>query len=222
MKDIAGPTETEKIRMSKALVLPKGIALSLPEDSELNLELGPIEEQFFSGYIVHETDDELFDYFIEMNVDAPQIWTVFYELVQAILPGEVATLIGKIADSPLFLCEYADKDDILDTLATYSYELSNDGSIQFGAVYQDDDLLEEVLVTPAKSFRIWTNQLETFEAVVQSLGIQQLSELRLIEEYALVSPTPLGDGVSQAEEIVTRITERFGIQNDFADYEEDH
>ena len=211
--------------MSKPLVLPKGISLSPLQDADSRFEVSesnPLEEQFRTGYIVHETDDELFDYFIEMNVDANKVWGLFYELVQAILPEEFATLIGQIGESNLFLTEYADKDEVLEALSNYSYELANDGSLQFGAVYQDEDLLEEVLVTPSKSFRIWTNQLETLQAVVEPLGIAQVEELYLVEEYALVSAVPLGEGVSSSGDIVTRITERFGVQNDFIDHEQDH
>ena len=211
--------------MSKPLVLPKGISLSPLPDADSPFEISEsnkLEEQFRSGYIVHETDDELFDYFIEMNVDANKVWGLFYELVQAILPEDFATLIGQIGESALFLTEYADKDEVLDTLSNYSYELANDCNLQFGAVYQDEDLLEEVLVTPSKSFRIWTNQLETLQAVVESLGIPLVEELYLVEEYAQVSAQPLGEGVSCSVDIVTRITERFGVQNDFIDHEQDH
>lgn len=211
--------------MSNPLVLPKGIILNPPEepeDAEKPVTLEELHAQIQAGYIVHETDDELFDYFIEMNVDAPMIWSIYSELVQALMPEEIAPLIGKVGESALFLCDYADKDEVLEALATYSFELTNDGFLQFGAVYQDDDLLEEVLVTPSKSFRIWTNQLETFEAVVDSMGLTQLNEIKLLEEFGRTTVTPVAEGLSSADEIVTRLTERFGIQNDFADHEEDH
>lgn len=173
-----------------------------------------------SGYVLRKSIDTPFKYCAEINVSAPDIWEVFADLVEALLPEECAALWGLYGDDPLYGGNYQAKKDVLSGFTPWSERLSNDGDLQFGAISQTEEVLEEVFVTSTKFFRVWTSQVDKLRSVLQRHGIDETDHLDFIDEYPYTT-SPYHNAKESREEPIDILSGKLGVARDLSAPEED-
>lgn len=178
------------------LIFPRGVRFpekwELPKGSEDVLER-VANAAITTGYTIQHVIDKPFDTYIEANVHAPNIFEVFQKLAVATMPDIVAPLIGIKEDEPVF-GPYTDRSFAIGIFEPYKELLENDGFLEFGIIHQSEVAFEEIFVASPKYFKIWTNQAEALENVLQECRIPKCSDLEFIDEYPMVSLSLTEDG----------------------------
>jgi len=172
------------------LSFPKGIrfvrANEIPDSNSDKSEL--LEKihnaNIQQGFVIsNPIDDAKFKFYAEANINAEQIWLIFRNLCEVLLPDEVMPIIGGLDDESLHNGEYDDKSNLLNLFEEFQFYLANDCYIQFGLGYESETESTEVFVTPTKHFQIWTHDSENFRKVMEKHKIPELEKLEFIDEF---------------------------------------
>jgi hypothetical protein len=185
----------------EALRFPRGVRLAaeadLPRSGDKLDELARISSaNITTGFVLATSIDPGFSTYIEANVHADEVWSVFEALASHLLPDVSAPLVGwKDVEATLGL--YTDKDAALAVLRAHAESLQHDGFIEFGLMFQQGGKTEEVMVKGSKDLRIWTNSPAVAMETLSSLGIPSVEKLQFIDEYPRVTERLVGDPSSQ-------------------------
>jgi hypothetical protein len=185
----------------EALRFPRGVRLAaeadLPGSVDKLDKLARISgANITTGFVLTTSVDPGFSTYIEANVHADEIWSVFETLASRLLPDVSAPLVGW-KDEEATLGPYTDKVAALDVLRAHAESLQHDGFIEFGLMFQQGGKTEEVMVKGSKDLRIWTNNSEVATETLLSLGIPSIEKLEFIDEYPRVTERLVGDPSSQ-------------------------
>lgn len=163
-----------------------------------------------TGYVQTDRPDaQGYTTVLEANVHAPDLWAVFSELVEALLPLAAAPIVGVIHEEPV-LGAYTTRDAALAVLAPYADALVHDGFLEFGCIFQRAGRTEEVFVPSAKFLRLWTAHPERAREVFERRGIPPVPDLRFIDEFPLVREAqPYGGTDSGWAPVVDELREKF-------------
>jgi hypothetical protein len=174
--------------VASTLVFPDGVRLAAREEIPgsredrdalwTRVEAASIQ----SGFVIFRSGDARFSHYAEVNIDAPQVWSLFRDLCGALL-GQFVNLIGAPQDSEPFFLGAANLADILSLLEPHQYQLCHDGDVQFGIVYDDDIQIREVLVSPTKHFQVWLGDETAFRSVMKEHGLKEHERLEFLDEY---------------------------------------
>ena len=129
-----------------------------------------------------------FKFYSEINIDNHNLWTLFGVLAFT-LPDEVSFIFNHADDEATFT-PYKNKNELLELISKYSKELSQDGLVEFGVIYHDNDLLAEVFVKKSKFIQYWGSNNQTFLNIMADFKLSQVDGLNFIDEFPLVT-TPL-------------------------------
>lgn len=158
----------------------------------------------------HNPTNELpFRFFSEINIDNPRLWDLFTALA-ARMPDELSLIYGHIDDEPTY-GRYLPKQELLAQLAAYRLELSQDGMLEAGLIYQDEGRLEEVFIRRAKYLQFWGVDEAAFRDVMQAFGLEQVEGLSFIDDFPLATE-PLQHHHPEAkdtEEVLQELKEQF-------------
>lgn len=146
--------------MEEKLIFPKGLRFpkddELPGDSDKNAILDKFKNAtIFQGFVLFDSGNDKYKYYVEMNVNAPMIWSVFLEICKLLLTDNSAPILGhkdQEKDEMFYGPDMA-LSRILEIFSEYQFELTNDGFIQFGIISQGEDVIEEVFVNPSNTFQ---------------------------------------------------------------------
>jgi len=171
------------------LIFPRGVRFpredEIPGDKQEVLDK-VAQAHITTGYVRRDAENEPFQTYIEANVHAPNVFSVFRDLVWALVPDVAAPLIGVKEDEPEF-GPYTDREWAVGVFEPYVDLLQNDGFLEFGVLHQSDFGFEEIFVASSKFFKIWTNNGPKAEEVLQAAGIPRSETLQFIDEYPMVS-----------------------------------
>lgn len=174
---------------SEPLIFPRGIRFprknEMPpgnEDALARIAGAGIN----TGYVRNDEGSDSFSSYFEANVHAHNVFSVFKELAQSILPEVAAPLIGIKEEGPTF-GPYTDKQLAINVLEPHKELLQHDGFLEFGITFQYQGKIEEIFVASPKYFKIWTNQPELVARVFETAGIPECQKLEFIDEYPMVS-----------------------------------
>ena len=90
-------------------------------------------------------------------------------------------------------------------LDNYSFELTNDGNISFGFIYQTNEETEEIFVHPTKHFSIWTNKKVEVENVLSKNSINIYETLQFIDGFPRTTVTNYGKGKLKFWEVINKV-----------------
>lgn len=94
--------------------------------------------------------------------------------------------------------------------APFVEELTHDGFLEWGVMFQYRGVTEEVFVTSAKYVRIWTNDPRRAAKVLRRHAIPEVGALAFIDEYPVVSETLQRDGGDAGwSYVLERVTQEF-------------
>ena len=185
----------------EVLRFPRGVRLAaeadLPKSDDRLEKLARISSaNITTGFVLSTSAGPGFSAYIEANVHADEVWSVFEILASRLLPDVSAPLVGW-KDDEATLGPYTDKPAALAVLRAHSESLQHDGFIEFGLMFQQGGKTEEVMVKGSKDLRIWTNNPAVATETLSALGIPSVEKLQFIDEYPRVTERLVGDPSSE-------------------------
>lgn len=163
------------------------------------------------GVTIQEVQGEKYTHYIQMNIDADKIWNVFCTLAKVIINKEAYGIIGFKEETPK-LSDFTTRENIIYIFDEYSYELTNDGFLEFGIASYDDQSLNEVYVSSFKYMRIWTNKIELLLNALKEFNIGVIDHLNFIDEFPVVSEALIceeGKSIRHYTEVLEKIEKEF-------------
>jgi hypothetical protein len=178
------------------LVLPKTIRF--PEENEVPMNSSVLERlresknaNIVPGYVFklkddnHDNIDLPFEFYAEINIDNPQLWSLIITLSEETLPENCALIFGYI-DSEINYGFYENKFEILKYLEDYKTELIHDTLLIWGLIYHDNENLTEIYVDESKYLKYWGNNEEKFRNIMNQFNLSEIENLEFIDEYPKV------------------------------------
>jgi hypothetical protein len=174
------------------LELPKTIRTArideLPVTKD-NLEW--IEEsktaKIVEGFVLkpNDTEELPFDFFCEINVDNQKLWKLFKDFLVT-FPDEISFIFNHIDSDPIYT-KYDDKFKILNEIEKFATELTQDGFLEWGIIYHDENILKEVFIKKPKYLQFWGVDKSEFLRIMEKNSINEIEEMKFIDEYPLVT-----------------------------------
>jgi len=178
------------------LVLPKTIRF--PEENEVPMNSSVLERlresknaNIVPDYVFKLKDDNPdnidlpFEFYAEINIDNPQLWSLIITLSEETLPENCALIFGYI-DSEINYGFYENKFEILKYLEDYKTELIHDTLLIWGLIYHDNENLTEIYVDESKYLKYWGNNEEKFRNIMNQFNLSEIENLEFIDEYPKV------------------------------------
>ncbi|MBP6002057.1 MAG: hypothetical protein KA746_01355 [Pyrinomonadaceae bacterium] len=171
------------------LIFPSGVRFArkneMPQGNDKDLAR-IARANVTTGYIRNDDGGPTFSSYFEANIHAPNVFAVFTELAESLLPDIAAPIIGLKDEEPTFGI-YTDLASAIGVFRPFEDLLQNDGFLEFGITFQNNGKIEEIFVKSPKYFTIWTNQPEIVTQVLEVAGIPKCQTLEFIDEYPMVS-----------------------------------
>lgn len=163
------------------------------------------------GYIVHEneTNELPFTFFAEINVDNSKLWEVFKALLIS-FEEEISFIFGHIDNEPYY-SKYGDKFEILNQIEKFQTELTQDGFLEFGIIYHDENKLKEVFVKKSKYIQFWGIDRKEFLTIMNRFSICEVEDMKFIDEFPLVTEALRihKENVFETSEVINQLAETF-------------
>lgn len=174
------------------LQLPKTIRTARVDELPVttnNLEW--IEEsktaKIVEGFVIklNGTKELPFDFFCEINIDNSKLWKLFKDFFVS-FPDEISFIFYHIDSEPIY-SKYEDKFKILNEIEKFETELTQDGFLEWGIIYHDENILKEVLIKKPKYVQFWGVDKDEFLKIMEKNSITEIEEMKFIDEYPLVT-----------------------------------
>lgn len=200
----------------KQLELPKTLRIAtieeIPDTVENREWLKEIKDaKIVQGYTYQTkpTDDSPFEFYCEINIDNSRLWELFSVLI-CTMPDEISFIYNHVDSEPNF-SPYLSRNKLIEILLKYQKEFSQDGLLEFGAIYQDETVLIEAFVKKYKYIQYWGNNLLTFKNIMSEFELNEIKDLNFLDEFPMVTvPLTLVDSTAiQTETLVTQLYAEF-------------
>lgn len=168
------------IRTARIDELPASIDnLKLIEESK--------KAKIVEGFILKpNTTEELpFDFFCEINIDNSKLWKLFKDFLIT-FPKEISFIYGHIDSEPNY-SKYVDKFEVLNDIEKFEIELSQDGFLEWGIIYHDENILKEIFIKKTKYIQFWGVDKDEFLKIMEKNSIKEIKDMKFIDEYPLVT-----------------------------------
>ena len=162
------------------------------------------------SYTIQKSINETsYNYYSEVNIDNSRLWDFFKAWLLSFT--QEVSLIFCYKDADPNFGKYVDKMDLLNTIEPYAMELCQDGFIEFGIIYNDDDYLKEVYVSSAKYLKIWGKNVNEFEKLLNDFSIYPIENLNFIDEFPMVTENLLSfnQDVRSTDELLKILKQAF-------------
>jgi hypothetical protein len=179
---------TKRPASPEPLILPHGIrfpqASELPPGSDADW-VRINQAQVTTGYRLLPNAGGSYAAYLQANVHAINLFTVFHDLAFTLLP-RVASPIISIKDGETHAGPYTIRAAALRIFEPHKEALQHDGYLGFGLICERDGVTEQVFVQPSKHVQVWTNQPVLARAVLARHQIPEKPDLEVMEQYPLV------------------------------------
>lgn len=176
----------------KKLKLPPTIRIARPDELQNQADtLKWIAEgeaaNIVEGFVLHYNDkqDFHFTFFAEINVDSDRLWLLFKTLLLQ-LPEEIC-IVHNYKDEESEFTSYADKFEILNKLESFTLEITQDGLLEVGVLYNDESHMEEILVRGAKYVQYWGMDEDRFRSTMVEFHLYEVPGLKFVDEYPMTT-----------------------------------
>ncbi|MBX0290639.1 hypothetical protein K3G63_09335 [Hymenobacter sp. HSC-4F20] len=141
---------------------------------------------FVEGFVLSEVEnpEQLFRFYAEVNVNNSRLWEVLTDLV-TMLPDVCACIFGPPGDDVTY-GEYQEKELVMAVLGSLQKELTQDCFLEFGLIYNDEDVLIEFYVAESKYVKVWGVDQQQFRQLMKQHGIPEFEEMRFVDEFPKV------------------------------------
>lgn len=196
--------------------LPLGIKIPDSDEYPEGYDVKSINEKrnsanIVEGFKINLISGEKFSHYIEANIDADKIWNVFYDLANKLIANTAYGIIGFKDEEPR-LSRFTTKEKIIHIFEKYKFELINDGYLQFGIAYYDENSLNEIYLSSFKFIKIWTTNWKLTKDILNKFGIKQIDNLHFIDEFPVVSEalqTNSNKKITHNSEVIECISKEF-------------
>ncbi|MCU7548747.1 hypothetical protein OCK74_06440 [Chitinophagaceae bacterium LB-8] len=178
--------------LMKLLQLPPTIRTARPDEVPKRPEFldkitASKAANIVEGYVFHynESHDLPFRFFAEINVDNKNLWTLFKTLFLQ-LPEEICLVYNYKDDEPTY-SGYTNKYEVLNKLEQFNVEITQDGFLEIGALFNDENFMEEVFIRSPKYLQYWGVDEERFRKTMTEFELYEVPALNFIDEYPLVT-----------------------------------
>ncbi|OJJ14431.1 hypothetical protein BKI52_42365 [marine bacterium AO1-C] len=150
-------------------------------------------------------EDSNFKFYAQINVNNQQLWTLFIALANE-LPEDV-TLVFGIQDNELQYRDFSSKTALLKSLIFYQKELTQDPYFQWGLLYQSNEGLTEVFITPFKYLQFWGNDQSVFQSIMKQHGLEEIPNIDFIDAYLKItfSLQSIDNSTLDSEELMEKL-----------------
>jgi len=169
------------------------IGIRIPKDNEYpnEYDVKSINDKrnsanIVEGFIIEKVSGEKFSYFVEVNIDADKIWDIFCNLSSKLIDDVAYGILG-FKDGEPILSRFTEKEKLINIFEKYKFELTNDGYLEFGIAYYDENTLNEIYISSFKYMKIWTTRKELLVDILNNFRIKQVDNLQFIDEFPVVS-----------------------------------
>jgi hypothetical protein len=176
----------------RRLKLPVTIRIARPDEVPNNpIILKKIEDgkgaNIEEGYVFHynESHDLPFKFFAEINIDNDNLWSLFKTLLLQ-LPQEICLVFNHKDEEPIY-SGYADKYEVINKLEQYEIELTQDGLLEFGALYNNKSFMEEIFIQSTKYLQYWGMDEERFKRTMTDFNLYEVPTLKFIDEFPIAT-----------------------------------
>lgn len=145
------------------------------------------EALLVNGFSFTDTQEDKYPYnfYSEINIDNPFLWALIKRLIMD-FPDDVCIVFNHIDADPSY-SKYSDKFGVLNKLDIYQQELSMDGYLEFGIMFQDDKILLELFIKKAKYIQFWGIDEVAFRTAMKEFNLTEVPSINFIDEYPLVT-----------------------------------
>ncbi len=146
-----------------------------------------VSAKIVEGYTLKEnpTTELPFKFYSEINIDNSKLWTLLNVLLFT-FPDTVSFIFGHSDEEPTY-STYMDKSELLNKVGGLESELTQDGFIEFGVIYHDENLLVEIFVDKTKYIKYWGTDYETFNNIMLEFDLMKIDDLNFIDEFPLAT-----------------------------------
>ncbi|QNR25126.1 hypothetical protein [Croceimicrobium hydrocarbonivorans] len=154
------------------------------------------------------SDSPLFDFYAEINVNNSRLWNLVSNLA-SLFPENLSLIFGYDSDH-LFYGNYREKHSILTEIEPFKRELVQDGFMEWGLIYHDENRLVEIFVKGPKYLQCWGDNLQAFLEIIETFGLNEIPNLEFIDEYPKVieSLWHMDNSVYQTSELIEKLKEK--------------
>lgn len=142
--------------------------------------------KLIEGYKIspNNSHDLPFKFYAEININNSKLWDLFISLTK-ILPDNIGTIYNYYEDEP-FYAPYHPKEDIINALSLYKLELTQDGFLEFGVIFNTEDKLEEIFIPEAKYIKFWGVNESSFRQIMNDYSLKEIPDINFIDEFPKV------------------------------------
>lgn len=139
------------------------------------------------GYIFkyNETHQLPFKFFAEINIDNQNLWSLFKAFVLQ-LPEEICLVYNYKDDEPAYT-GYAYKYEVLNKIESFKVELTQDGFLEVGVLFNDETIMEEVFIRSPKYLQYWSTDEQRFRKIMEKFELFEVQTLNFIDAFPLVT-----------------------------------
>jgi hypothetical protein len=174
---------------AEPLIFPNGVRFlrqdECPPDQWEQIKTKLESANITTGYVRYP-GKEAFAAQFEANTHAPNVFALFRDLVQNLLPDVAAPIIGLKDEDPVF-GPYTDREAALAVFAPYIGKLQHDGFLEFGMIFAHEGKVDEIFVRSSKYLQIWTNRPEDAERIFERHRIPNVPDLQFIDNFPTTS-----------------------------------
>jgi hypothetical protein len=200
----------------KPLLLPPTIRTARPDEVPKDKKiLNRIAERehanIVEGYTLklNPSEELPFAFSAEINIDNNRLWLLFKTLILQLLE-EIACIYHHIDDEPTYGI-YTDKFAVVNTLEQYKIEIAQDGFIEIGVIFNNEEFLEEAFVKRVKYIQYWGMDQIRFENTMHEFELYQLDNINFMDEYPLTTESlkTYNPAVNDTEELLEEFDKLF-------------
>ena len=198
------------------LELPPTIRQPLPNELPNNDEVKELMKKrsvanIVEGYkiIPNTTHPEPFTFYAEININNSRLWDLFIALSK-ILPDHIGTIYNLYEEKP-FYGPYYPKQEIINLFTQYKLELTQDGFLEFGIIFNTKDKLEEIFIPEAKYIKFWGVNEASFRQTMNNFNLNEIRDINFIDQFPKVieSLSMKNNNAKQPEKVIEELNTRF-------------
>jgi hypothetical protein len=196
--------------------LPLGIRVPNNDEYPSTYDVKEINDNrknanIIEGYTIKEASGEKFTHYVEVNVDSDKVWDLFCAISNKIIDKVSYGIIGFKDEEPI-LSNFNTTENLIHIYEEYSFELANDGFLQFGIANYNNESLNEIFVTNFKYMKIWTDKKDILIKTLNSFGIYFVENLQFIDGFPVVSEAlscEKVNGIRHYSDVLKTIEQKF-------------
>jgi hypothetical protein len=164
-------------------------------------------------FLENDSRDLPFEFYAEININNSRIWKLFTAFAN-LLPADVSCVYNLFEEEAIY-SQYLEKEFILAELERHQKEFSQDCNLEFGLVFDSDELFEEIFVSETKYLKFWGNNEVAFRNLMSEFNLQEIQNLNFVDEFPkVIKPLSKFDkNIKSSEEVIEQLNIAFAEEN---------